>query len=228
MMKVLITGGGSEEPIDTVRCICNFSTGRTSAFLAEQLSQKGHNVTLLQSVRGKVAELNSNLTVKNYRTFHDLQENLKNECQTGNYDVIIQAAAVSDYSVGSIIVDGKEYSPEQIPKVSSGCELSIKMKQNPKLVDSIKKWALDAGCKTPVLVAFKLTSKADLEDRKKAVKKVFDSTGNSTLAPDYEISNDLSEITSQAHPCRIFMNDMSVKKEVNNLQELALALENLI
>ena len=32
-MKILITGGGSEEKIDNVRSICNFSTGRNSSFL---------------------------------------------------------------------------------------------------------------------------------------------------------------------------------------------------
>lgn len=227
-MKILITGGGSEEPIDTVRSICNFSTGRTSAFLAEWLSQKGNQVTLLQAVRGKIPESNTNLTVKNYRTFKDLAESLKKECRTGNYDAVIHAAAVSDYSVKTIIVDEKEYSPDEIAKVPSGLNLTIKMKKNPKLVDSIKIWAKEGGKKRPLLIAFKLTSKADLNERKQAVQKVFSSTGNLELAPDYVVSNDLTEITGEKHPCRIFKNDMTIPFQTEDLNGLAATLETLI
>ena len=37
-MKILVTGGGSIEPIDNVRAVCNFSTGKTSAFLSDLFS----------------------------------------------------------------------------------------------------------------------------------------------------------------------------------------------
>ena len=55
-MKILITGGGSEEPIDNVRAVCNFSTGRTSAFLADFFAGAGHEVTEIVSERAVKAK----------------------------------------------------------------------------------------------------------------------------------------------------------------------------
>ncbi len=227
-MKILITGGGSEEPIDTVRYITNFSTGKTSCFLAEKFSEAGNDVTLLTAEKAvHPAKDAPNLKTVFYRTFSDLASNLKKLCATQAFDAVIHAAAVSDYSVSSIIVDGKEFLPEQIAKVPSGLELTVKMKKNPKLVDSIKSWAKESG-KSAVLVAFKLTSKATPEERKAAVQKVFSSNQDYSFAPDYVVSNDLSEITPDAHPCRIFSKDMNTAALSENLNELYKELERLI
>lgn len=227
-MKILITGGGSEEPIDTVRYITNFSTGKTSCFLAEKFAEAGNDVTLLTAEKAvHPAKDAPNLKTVFYRTFSDLSANLKNLCTAQAFDAVIHAAAVSDYSVSSIIVDGKEFLPEQIAKVPSGLELTVKMKKNPKLVDSIKGWAKESG-KSAVLVAFKLTSKATPEERKAAVQKVFSSNQDSSFAPDYVVSNDLSEITPDAHPCRIFSKDMNTAALAENLNGLYKELERLI
>ena len=227
-MKILITGGGSEEPIDTVRYITNFSTGKTSCFLAEKFAEAGNDVTLLTAEKAvHPAKDAPKLKTVFYRTFNDLSANLKNLCAAQAFDAVIHAAAVSDYSVSSIIVDGKEFLPEQIAKVPSGLELTVKMKKNPKLVDSIKGWAKESG-KSAVLVAFKLTSKATPEERKAAVQKVFSSNLDSSFAPDYVVSNDLSEITPDAHPCRIFSKDMNTAALAENLNGLYKELERLI
>lgn len=226
-MKILITGGGSEEPIDTVRYITNFSTGKTSCFLAEKFAEAGNDVTLLTAEKAfHPAKDAPKLKTVFYRTFSDLSANLKNLCASQAFDAVIHAAAVSDYSVSSIIVDGKEFLPEQIAKVPSGLELTVKMKKNPKLVDSIKGWAKESG-KSAVLVAFKLTSKASMEERRVAVEKVFSSNQDSSLAPDYVVSNDLSEITPDAHPCRIFSKDMNTAALAENLNGLYKELEKL-
>ena len=45
--RILITGGGTREPIDSVRYIGNHSTGRTAAVLADELAGAGHEVTWL-------------------------------------------------------------------------------------------------------------------------------------------------------------------------------------
>ena len=226
-MKILITGGGSEEPIDTVRYITNFSTGKTSCFLAEKFAEAGDDVTLLTAEKAvHPAKTAPNLKTVFYRTFKDLAFNLKKLCAAQSFDTVIHAAAVSDYSVSSIIVDGKEFLPEQIAKVPSGLELTVNMKKNPKLVDSIKSWSKESG-KIPVLVAFKLTSKATPEERKAAVEKVFSSNQNSLLAPDYVVSNDLSEITKDEHPCRIFSKDLDTAALADNLNGLYKELERL-
>lgn len=46
---VIITGGGTIEKIDDVRCLTNFSSGKQAASLALAYYLKGANVTLITS-----------------------------------------------------------------------------------------------------------------------------------------------------------------------------------
>ena len=220
-MKILITGGGSEEPIDNVRSVCNFSTGKTSAFLADFFAQNGEEVKEIVSERCVKPEKTRFIT---YRTFCDLKNALEKECRTGNYDAIIHAAAVSDYSPDTIEIDGKTYSAGSVPKISGAESLVIRMKKNPKLVDSLKIWS---GENTKV-VAFKLTSQASIEERKACVMKIFNAHKDKKLSPDYVVSNDKSEITAERHPCRIFDKTGTVTAEADNLKELAETLSKIL
>lgn len=215
-MKILITGGGSEEPIDNVRSVCNFSTGRTSSFLADFIAASGFEVTALMAEKA-VKPADKNIRLITYKTFAQLKTALETECSTKSYNAIIHAAAVSDYSPETIEVDGKTFKAGQVSKVPAGTELVIRMKKNPKLVDSIKQ---NAGTDCTV-VAFKLTSNATIPERQTAVNKIFSSNSSKDLAPDLVVSNDLSEITTSAHPCTIYRNNMDVAGKVQNLKELA-------
>lgn len=222
-MKILVTGGGSEEPIDNVRAVCNFSTGKTSAYIADTLAEAGNEVTELVSVRAVKA---SKARIVEYKTFSQLQQRLEEECRNGGYDAVIHAAAVSDYSPTEVLVDGQSFAVGEFSKIPAGTELVVKMKKNPKLVDSIKEWCGENGQNTK-LVAFKLTSNATLEQRKAAVDKVFAGNSQVQYKPDYVVSNDLSEITAQAHPCRIFDQNQCVA-QVETLGELVSVLQRLI
>ena len=220
-MKLLITGGGSEEPIDNVRSVTNFSTGKTSAFLADYFAENGDDVTEIVSERCVKPE---KARVILYKTFSDLKNALENECKTGNYDAIIHAAAVSDYSPDTVEVDGKVYKAGSVPKISSGSELVIRMKKNPKLVDSLKTWA---GIGTKV-VAFKLTNCASADERLIAVNKIFNANAEKSLSPDFIVSNDKSEITTDRHPCKIYKNDGTVCMTADDLIGLADALSKIL
>jgi phosphopantothenoylcysteine synthetase/decarboxylase len=219
-MKILVTGGGSEEPIDNVRAVCNFSTGRTSAFLADYFAGQGYEVCEIVSERAVKAEKARLLT---YKTFAQLAACLEKECRTSSYDLIVHAAAVSDYSPYELVVDGKTYACGEVSKVPAGAELLVKMKKNPKLVDSLKLWS---GDKTKV-VAFKLTSNASVSERQTAVKKVFDANKNHLLSPDFVVSNDLSEIKGDLHKFKILNRSLEVAKEGESLSGLAQAILEL-
>lgn len=219
-MKILVTGGGSEEPIDNVRAVCNFSTGKTSAFISDFLSECGNEVTELVSKRAVKA---AHARIIEYKTFSELQELLENECRNGSYDAVIHAAAVSDYSPTEVLVDGESFMVGEFSKIPAGTELVVKMKKNPKLVDSIKLWA---GEHTK-LIAFKLTSNASEDKRKEAVFKVFNGNSESKFQPDYVISNDLSEITNDSHPCRIY-NIEGFSICTKNLSDLSETINKLI
>lgn len=221
-MKILITGGGSEEKIDDVRSICNFSTGRTSSFLSTFFAEKGHSVSLITSHRSVMPE-NKNVKVYEYKSFSDLKNLLHSECETELYDIIIHSAAVSDYSPDKIIIDSKEFDAKTVKKIPSGSEVSIKLKKNPKLIDFIKLWTN----KKSFVCAFKLTSNASFDERKTAVEKVFISNKEDDLKPDIVISNDLSEINGFVHPCVIFGKNLQILGKTENLSELAQKIEQI-
>lgn len=200
-MKVLITGGGCSEKIDNVRSITNFSSGKTAGLIARTIKalNPAAAISLLLAERAVQAK---GFETKNFRSCDDLKKLLQSELKENSYDLIFQAAAVSDYSVQSLTVDGKEFLPGRISKISGADDVTIKLKKNPKLLEAIPRWAKENN-KGAVVVGFKLTSNASQEERAAAVKKLF-AVKN---PPDYVISNDLSEITPKSHPCVLWQKD---------------------
>ena len=221
-MKILITGGGTEEPIDSVRSICTISTGRTASFLAEYFLGRGHDVTALMAHRAVVPSASSDyggtLTLLRYKTFAELRAALVTECRSGGYNAVVHAAAVSDYSPATVEIDDKTFAPGEILKLPSDGDLTIRMKRNPKLLGSLREWT--GG--TATIVAFKLTSGAAWQEQEEAVGKLF-----RTSAPNAVVSNDLSEISGDAHPSTLHHADGRTT-HCATLEELAAALESLL
>ena len=208
--KILITSGGTQEPIDTVRVISNLSSGRTGKELAEMLVGLGFNVTLLRSHSSPAAEGVHEQSV--FTSFQSLESQLKEKLQTGDYSHVIHLAAVSDYSLDKIEINGEFFAPLALPKLSSEAEkMSLHLKKNPKLVDQLKSWS-----PSPLkVVAFKLTSQASSEERQKAIKKLSDSSH-----AEWIVHNDLSEIdiVQKTHRFTIFTKDS--QKVCDNVQAL--------
>ena len=208
-MNILITGGGCEEAIDSVRSVCNFSTGKTACKIASTLLSTKPSIKIT-AIMAEKAEKPEGCTVRTFRSFSDLEHILKEECTAGSYDAVIHAAAVSDYSPEAVIIDGKEYRDGDerqmlpgkeypvgsIQKISSEKSLLIKMKKNPKLIESIKSWT----GKNCTLVGFKLTSNATRKEQETAVAKMFSAEN----PPDLVAANDLSLITPDFHPFRLY------------------------
>lgn len=112
-MKLLITAGNTQAPIDRVRVVTNIFTGRTGATLARTAWARGHHVTVLTSHPETLAELpdladdpQCRLALRSYRTFDEFAELLNHEIRQGNYDGILHAAAVSDFLCAGV------YAPE--------------------------------------------------------------------------------------------------------------------
>jgi phosphopantothenoylcysteine decarboxylase/phosphopantothenate--cysteine ligase len=184
-VKVLVTAGGTVEPIDTVRAITNFSSGKTGVAIAESLSHMGFEVTLLQSHSSSVK---SDVPRKDlFTTFKSLDEKMKKYLSEENFTHVIHAAAVSDYSLDHIEVGGKTVSPLEIKKISSDTpEMNLTLKRNHKIVDALKGYSKNKDLK---VIAFKLTSHASPDERKAAVEKLFKNS-----QADFVVHNDLTDI----------------------------------
>ena len=203
-MNVLITGGGCSEKIDNVRSITNFSSGKTALLIAKTIQDldpaAAVDFLLAESAVQPKAPAD-NVTVQKFSSCEDLQKLLKEQLTSNSYDLIFHAAAVSDYTVQSVVADGKEFTPGKISKFSGAEKLLVKLKKNPKLLESIPPLAKKKNAAARV-VGFKLTSDASQEERAAAVQKLF-AVKN---PPDFVISNDLSEITPKSHPCVLWRN----------------------
>ncbi len=195
-MRVLITGGGTEEPVDQIRSICNFSTGRTASALADHLQQRGCEVTALMAERAVQPRLAARC--RNYRSYRDLAALLRSTLGAERFDLVVHAAAVSDYHTAAIEINGVSYDPSEVPKIASGAEVSIHLKENPKLLDSLRVWSLNPLCR---IVAFKLTNGAAAAEREQSVLELFLRAECSLV-----ISNDLTEITEYSHPFQAWQN----------------------
>lgn len=198
-IRILVTAGGTQEPIDAVRVISNLSSGRTGIQIAENLQNAGFQVTLLRSKNS-----HNSTAIQNEKIFTDylsLQQALESELSSEHYDAVIHSAAVSDYSVQQV----GEYSSQQTKnKISSdNDQVTLVLKKNPKLIDSLKRYSLN---KNVICFGFKLTVRANDEERKAAVKKLFDHSD-----VDYVVHNDLSEINveSNSHLFHIYNKYMT-------------------
>ena len=93
--KILVTAGPTQEPIDPVRFISNPSTGKMGYAIAKMAEHRGAEVTLVSGPVNIFGPLNIKLV--RVKTALDM-ENAVLE-RSGDMDVIIKSAAVSDYRI---------------------------------------------------------------------------------------------------------------------------------
>jgi phosphopantothenoylcysteine synthetase/decarboxylase len=194
-MKILVVYGGTEEPLDGVRSITNFSTGETGATLCENLSLN-HEVSALKAKR--VRNPRCDCSTSTFVTYQQLSLTIQKILSESYFDMVIMAAAVSDYSVDHLLYDGEIVAVSQDEKLSSGGSLSVHLRMNDKIVERLKAYSLNRAIK---VVAFKLTHSLDQESNRHAVSRLLNST-----AIDYVIHNDLHSITEQTHGFSLYGN----------------------
>lgn len=199
-LRVLITSGGTQEPVDGVRVLTNTSTGATGARLAEHFTRSGHAVTLLRARSAVRPEAPCREEV--FTTFADLDAALTRLLGAERFDAVIHAAAVSDYSVELLDADGAS-RPAGGGKLDSAAPPLLRLRPLPKLIDTLR-----ARSATPVLVvAFKLTHGATAAEARAEVAQLF-----ARAQPDAVVHNDLTAraaefpatlhlATGEAQPC---------------------------
>lgn len=189
-LNILVTAGGTQEPIDPVRSITNVSTGRTGFTLAKSLEEAGHEVTLVQSESSQFQD--GLRRVLNYTTTDSMARLLEEELSRRNYDLVIHSAAVSDFRVEEV----------SKTKISSKEGITLRLIPNPKLVARLKDWSRNKNLK---VISFKLTSGADHLEVLEQLSK-YDS--------DWIIHNELSDVGPEKHTGVVF-----AKKDSAGTQE---------
>lgn len=213
--RILITGGGTREPIDAVRYIGNHSSGRTASAIADALISRGHAVTYLGAANALRPKLPCQLEA--FSSYADLETQLRRVLGEHHFDWAIHAAAVSDFSVDHIEQDGK--TSMAAGKLSSSGKLTLHLKPNAKLLPRLRGWSANAALQ---VIGFKLTSAADPATRAKAVSKLFENAG-----VDAVVHNDLNEIQPGRHRYTLHTSP-TLARECADSAELNSAIEQLL
>jgi phosphopantothenoylcysteine decarboxylase/phosphopantothenate--cysteine ligase len=217
-LRVLVTSGGTSEPIDGVRVLTNTSTGRTGAGIAAHLARCGHETVLL---RARTAQgSGESLREETFETFAELDSALARLLGTGRFDAVIHAAAVGDFGIESVTVDG-QVQPVGATKLDSKFPPLLRLKENPKLVEKVRGLS-----PTPLkLVAFKLTRGADAASGRAAARTLLGSSG-----ADWVVHNDLADRPAGdgPFPADIYQADGSLAEHCADRADLAATLERLL
>lgn len=215
-LRVLVTAGGTAEPVDGVRVLTNTSTGATGAAIATHFARAGHEVVLLRAQNALAAD--GPCREETFVTFAQLERALNRLLGSGRFEAVIHAAAVSDYGVDSIVTAGGVVPAGSGFKLESGCLPLLRLRSNPKLVDGLRRLSA-----TPlVVVAFKLTSGADEAAATGAVRRLLAHSG-----ADFVVHNDLTR-RGAAFPATIHRADGGVAMRCLDRPGLAVALEQLL
>jgi phosphopantothenoylcysteine decarboxylase/phosphopantothenate--cysteine ligase len=92
-LRVLVTAGGTREPIDSVRYVGNRSSGRMGLAVAEEAARRGADVTVIAA--NVTLPRPDGIRVLDVETAAELEEAALAEF--GDCDVLVMAAAVADF-----------------------------------------------------------------------------------------------------------------------------------
>lgn len=121
--RVVVTAGGTREPIDAVRYIGNRSSGRQGLSIAYEARRRGADVLL---VIGESEEFNlPGVSIKRADSASEMLSYLKEEVPVS--DCLVMSAAVAD-------ARPSQYSKEKIEK---GNFLQIQLEQNPDILKKL-------------------------------------------------------------------------------------------
>jgi len=166
--RVIVTAGGTREPIDDVRFITNRSSGKMGSAIAEACFFQGADVLLLRA-KNAVSPRHS-IQEETFETAEELTLLLKKYIPTHN--VCFHTAAVSDFKTAS-----------QKGKISSEKAFTLQLMPREKIYTQIK-----ASNPKIKLIAFKAEwKKSDKELLKEAKRKLH----NSSI--DFLVINDVGK-----------------------------------
>jgi phosphopantothenoylcysteine decarboxylase/phosphopantothenate--cysteine ligase len=152
--KALVTAGPTYEAIDPVRFIGNHSSGKMGYAIAEELQQRGAEVTLVSgpvSISTKHKEINIVRVEKAEEMYRAVMD------YANDYDIAVMAAAVADYTP-------QEVAKEKIKKLDG--ELNLTLKKTKDILGGLGKVKKDKQ----ILVGFALETTNEKENALKKLK----------------------------------------------------------
>ena len=142
-MNCVVTAGPTYEPLDDVRRLINFSTGRLGSELVNFLADRGHAVTLLIGQQATFRGERRASNVQTFTTTNDLHQRLRLLSQGGSVDALFHAAAVSDFTFGKVWHRSAQGDLKEIKsgKISTRSgTLLAELVPTPKIISALRGW----------------------------------------------------------------------------------------
>lgn len=206
MKNILITAGGTSEPIDGIRSITNTGTGKLGSLVADCLAKSEQtgkvfyihavNAVLPQSEKVKLIPVQST---------DDLEKAVRKLCSEEKIDVVIHSMAVSDYTVRAVVdaetlersgksnvlevFDNEDFRRRYHKLPSSMKNPVILLKQTPKILPMFREFLPDA-----IIVGFKLLDNVSHEELIETAHRLL--VNNKC---DYVLANDYQTVKAGNH-----------------------------
>jgi phosphopantothenoylcysteine decarboxylase/phosphopantothenate--cysteine ligase len=124
--RIVVTAGGTREPLDPVRYIGNRSSGRQGVAIAVAAAARGADVTLIGA--NLEIDVPPSISVRHVGTTLELRDVVT--AAAGAADVVIMAAAVADYRPESV-------AESKIKKETQGDTLNLSLVKNPDILHDL-------------------------------------------------------------------------------------------
>ena len=121
-VSFMVTAGATSEEIDAVRVITNKSSGKMGVAIAEEAARRGADVTLVRGINS----VSPRASLKDVKVV-SAKDMLEAVTRNNHKDVVVHAAAVSDFTV-----DRKD------TKIKSGQPLNLELTPTAKILENIK------------------------------------------------------------------------------------------
>jgi phosphopantothenoylcysteine decarboxylase / phosphopantothenate---cysteine ligase len=131
--RIVVTAGGTQEPVDPVRCLTNRSSGKMGYALAEAARDRGAQVKLVSAPSFLTKPIG--VDVVNVGTAQEMYETVKKAVTKA--DALIMAAAVADYRP-------KKVSKSKI-KRERASSLTLELERTPDILGEVKGKFLKVG-----------------------------------------------------------------------------------
>ncbi len=195
-MNIVITSGGTEEPIDAVRKITNMSTGKLGARIANNITDiwfkekliSQHHIFYICNKNSIKPTPSSAITVIETTDVESVEKAIRKILKK---DIIffIHAMAISDYKVEGVYTNELEKIDNSSKMKSSEETMFLKLTKTTKIIDLIKNINPNTD-----LISFKLMNDVPEEELINTARKQLKRT-DSTIV----IANDLKNIKSGNH-----------------------------
>jgi phosphopantothenoylcysteine decarboxylase/phosphopantothenate--cysteine ligase len=196
--RVLVTAGATREYIDPIRYITNASSGKMGVAIAEEADFRGAEVTLIRTKGSVPSFVENQIEVE---TVEEMLQAIEDELMARKYDVVVLAAAVSDFRVKNRAKD----------KIRSGRELTLELEPTPKVIDRVKELQPNV-----FLIGFKAETEVSREGLINAARKQIARAGS-----DLVVANTLIAFGSEENEVLLVGNDFVKELPRMSKRELA-------